>query len=278
SKGDTRHDVAIGEMDETGVFTGALDQQVLDGEIDAAIHSLKDCPTDQHPELEVAAIPARATPLDMLVGLSTPRLSELEPGTTIGTSSRRRRANVLYENDRLHLKKCRGNVPTRLDKLNDDQYDGIIIAAAGLERVGKDLEQRPSIQRLIRTGEMLPAPGQGALAVVCRSEDKETLETLREIDHTPSHQICGAERSLLATLEGGCQIPIGALGSIRNDQLLLKASVTSPDGSTRITGELKGPPEEYDSIGKQLAEDLIDRGARELLSESAWLAERTKAV
>ncbi|MFB6347728.1 MAG: hydroxymethylbilane synthase [bacterium] len=251
-----------GEFDETGVFTSRLDQKLLDGRFDLVIHSLKDCPTETPEQLEVAAIPPRATPFDVLIGSLESDLSNLPSGTVIGTSSIRRRANLLHLNSNISVESCRGNVPTRIDKLEDDdtKYDAIVLAAAGLER----LELSPK-GRMLRRPEMLPAPGQGALAVMCRADKPKIKEIVEAISHRPSEFICRAERSFLSRLEGGCQAPIGAIGRLRNGTLELTGSVLEPDGNRKLQDTISGSRDDAESLGKQLADRLLTDGAGSFL-------------
>lgn len=267
SVGDEQRDRAIEEIGQTAVFTSALDEQVLEGRLETAVHSLKDCETDLPEGLMIGAIPPRLTPFDMILGLEPRRLGDLPEGTVIGTSSRRRRANLLYHNAGLEVRPCRGNVPTRLQKLHDEDepYQALILAAAGLERLGKPIKQIVDRMRLLSRSEMLPAPGQGALAVVCRKDRDDVRECLRSLDHPPSRQVCTAERSFLNRIEGGCQAPVGALASIANDRLQLEATITDPEGRRQLEGREEGDPEDAVEIGIGLAEGLLERGARELL-------------
>lgn len=251
-----------GELGETGVFTSALDNKLIEGRFDVVVHSLKDCPTEESEELQIAAIPPRVTPFDVLVGSTVPDLNDLDDGTVIGTSSVRRRANLLHENPELTVESCRGNVPTRLEKLEaeDSEFDALVLAAAGLER----LELSPN-GRLMRRPEMLPAPGQGALAVMCRRDDPEIIDKVSTINHRTSELVCRAERSFLSRLEGGCQAPIGALARIRNGTLKLTGSILEPDGDRKLQDSVEGPEDDAESLGLDLAEELLDRGAGDFL-------------
>lgn len=262
SLGDQRREADPGELGEIGIFTSRLDRELADGTFDLVVHSLKDCPTDSHEDLEVGAVPPRTTPFDTLLGLTEDDLGNLPDGTVIGTSSRRRRANLLHENDELIVESCRGNVPTRIEKLEDEdsKYDGLVLAAAGIER----LELKPK-SRLLRRSEMLPPAGQGALAVMCRSDNDTVLERLRAINHEPSETICRAERTFLSRLEGGCEAPIGALARLSNKTLELNGSVTAPDGSRQVTDTLEGSPENPEELGRQLANQFLEQGVDELL-------------
>lgn len=262
SLGDRHDDADPGELDETGIFTSAIDEKLLDGRFDLVIHSLKDCPTDTPEELTLAAIPPRVTPFDVLVGSLESDLNNFEPGTVIGTSSIRRRANLLHENPDLSVESCRGNVPTRLEKLEDEDadFDALVLAAAGLER----LEMSPK-GRIFRRSEMLPAPGQGALAIMCRSDQPDVVEVVSRINHRPSELICRAERAFLSRLEGGCQAPIGALANIRGGTLKLTGSVLQTEGKRKLEETVTGPEENADELGLRLADTLIDQGAEEFL-------------
>lgn len=262
SLGDEQRDRAIPEIGETGVFTSRLDEAVVDGTIDAAVHSFKDCPTESNGDLTVAAIPPRTTPMDALVGLGEPDLQQLPAGTTIGTSSTRRRANLLHQNDKINVKPCRGNVPTRLQKLEEgNEYDGLILAMAGLERLDESVKPL----RMIRPDEILPAPAQGAMAVICRDDHSELRTVLGKIDHSKSRQLCEAERAFLNEVEGGCQAPVGALGKFSKDHLVLEGTVTHPDGEEQVGGELHGSPEDAEKIGRELAQTLLSRGAGDFI-------------
>lgn len=263
SLGDAMSDREIPEIGETGVFTSKLNRAVLEGTVDIAVHSLKDLPTEIEEGLMEAAIPPRTTPMDTLIGLDEPDLNNLSPGIVIGTSSIRRRANLLYRNDSISVKPCRGNVPTRLQKLDDpDQpYDALILAMAGLER----LEETPSPMRMIRPDEILPAPGQGAIGIVCRQDDRDTQQHLNKINHEPSQQLSRAERAFLNEVEGGCQAPVGAIGKLSQNELVLEGSVTDPDGRDQVQGEHRGPLSKAETIGRELAQQLINDGAGEFI-------------
>jgi hydroxymethylbilane synthase len=261
SLGDQKQDVDPGDLNEIGIFTSKLDRELAEGTFDLVVHSLKDCPTERENDLELAAVPPRATPFDVLVG-QTESIPDLEDGTVIGTSSRRRRANLLFHNENLTVEPCRGNVPTRIDKLNaeneeeDPAFDALVLAAAGIERL--DLTPK---SRLLRRNEMIPAAGQGALAVFCRSADDKIKDRLRTINHESSAIVTRCERSFLATLEGGCEAPIGALGRLSNEELHLTGSVTEPEGTRQIFDTIEGSPENPAELGTRLAEEFLDRGA-----------------
>lgn len=263
SLGDEKNDQAIPEIGETGVFTSRLDAAVAEDEVDVAVHSFKDRPTEPDTPVVVGAVPPRTTPMDALVGLGEPDLSKLPEDCVIGTSSVRRRANLLFLNDDLTVKPCRGNVPSRLEKLDDDEtdYDGLVLAMAGLER----LESSVKPLRMIRPDEILPAPAQGALAVVHHEKREELAEVLETINHDKSRILCEAERAFLNEVEGGCQAPVGALGKLSGDEIVLQGSVTHPDGEDQVGGELHGDSESPDDLGRELARVLLNNGAGEFI-------------
>jgi len=189
--------------------------------------------------------------------------SQVEDGSVLGTSSIRRRANILFQNDSIEIRSCRGNVPSRLQKLEDREspFDALVLAMAGLERLDESIK----LLRMIRPSEMLPAPGQGAIAVVCRTDRDALIERFQSIEHPPSRSLCRAERSFLHTVEGGCQAPVGALGKFSGGQLVLEGSVTHPEGEQQLRGRVAAPPNEAGEVGEQLANQLIDRGARDFI-------------
>ena len=259
SIGDQHPDRKIPDIGETGVFTSRLNRAILEDKIDIAVHSLKDLPTEIEPGLTMAAIPPRSTPMDMLIGIDEPDLSRIPENSVIGTSSIRRRANLLNQNPNLTVKTCRGNIPSRLEKLEDpdSEYDGLILAMAGLER----LEATPSPMRMIRPSEILPAPGQGAIGIVCHEDHPQVQSALQSINHSPSNRLATAERAFLNEVEGGCQAPVGALAKTSRDQIVLQGSVTDPDGKEQISGELRGSATAPDPLGRDLAQSLLEKGA-----------------
>lgn len=251
-----------------GVFTKELEEALLDRRIDIAVHSLKDLPTVLAPELTIAAIGEREDHRDALVlrdPRSTSSLAQLHPQTVVGTSSQRRLAQLKAKRPDVIVKDLRGNVDTRLRKLDEGQYDALVLAAAGLVRLG--LSQRISMR--ITTDEMVPAVGQGALGIETRADDDFAIETVKRLDHHETHLACLAERALLRTLGGGCQLPIAAHGTISSDtgELSLVGLVASPDGSKLIRQLISGPTEQAEELGNTLAGKLRDAGADELLRD-----------
>jgi hydroxymethylbilane synthase len=259
TKGDKIQDVPLNKVGGKGLFTKEIEEALLDGRIDLAVHSMKDLPVELPTGLTIAAIPQRADPLDAIVG---GKLRGLKLGATVGTSSLRRIAQLKRIRPDLNVQSIRGNVDTRIRKVEQGEYDAIVLAAAGLRRLGwGDI-----ISEVFRADIVCPAVGQGALAIETR-------------DAGPGHDACAllddpwtrlpvtAERAMLAELGGGCQVPIGAYGTLENTDLFLTGAVFSPDGATMIrytaTGECTKPQE----LGRSVAQVLLKRGAGEILNE-----------
>jgi len=251
-----------------GVFTKELEDALLDGRIDIAVHSLKDLPTILPAGLSISAIGEREDPRDALVlaagsEFDAAALGNLPHGAIIGTSSPRRLAQLrCWFGDKLEVKDLRGNVDTRIRKLDEGQYDAVILASAGLVRLG--LQHRISLR--IPIEHMLPAVGQGAIAIETRSDDEFAIEVTRKLDHRETRLACLAERSFLRSLGGGCQLPIAAHATIEKDLLKLDGLVATPDGSKRLQDTLSGSADSAEDIGALLASTLIDRGATTLLA------------
>jgi hydroxymethylbilane synthase len=265
TRGDrNRHDPlpAIGGK---GLFTEELEIALREQRIDLAVHSLKDLPVEDSPGLAVLAIPKRAPTHDLLISHGATRLEDLLSGAVVGTSSLRRAAQILALRPDLRINDIRGNVDTRLRKLDDPEqgYDAILLAQAGLSRLGHaDLAYAYPIPH----SQMLPAPGQGALAVQGRAGDAETGRYLQVLEHAPTRAAVTAERAFLAGLGGGCSLPVAALGHASADLLDLQGLVASPDGSgvTRVSGSASC--EAAQALGRQLAEQALAQGARALLT------------
>jgi len=250
-----------------GVFTKELEDALLDRRIDIAVHSLKDLPTVLPEGLTISAICEREDPRDALVvgshtEFDSVALDKLPLGTIVGTSSPRRLAQLRsWRGDELVIKELRGNVDTRIRKLDEGQYDAIILAAAGLVRLG--LEDRISLR--VPISHMLPAVGQGAIAIETRSDDDFAIEATGRLDHRKTHLACSAERAFLRELGGGCQLPIAAHARFEGDVLKFDGLVASPDGSKRLQDSLSGPADTAVQLGAFLASMLLDRGAASLL-------------
>lgn len=254
--------VPIRATGSQGLFTKEIQRALLDDRIDLAVHSLKDLPTDAVAGLVLAAVPARGSVYDVLVSNQNGGLDQLPTAARIGTGSRRRQAQLLHARADLRVSDIRGNVDTRLKKLDEGQYDAIVLAEAGLQRLGLD----GRITQRLPPHLMLPAIGQGALGLECRMDDSTTLAVLRHLDHTATHSAVRAERAMLAELRGGCLAPIGAWSKIESDRLQLQGVVLSEDGSQRLSAELAGPLEAAASLGRNVARKLLDAGAEELIA------------
>jgi hydroxymethylbilane synthase len=239
------------------LFTKEIEEALLAGTIDLAVHSLKDMPTALPPGLTLAAIPEREDPRDALIGKP---LAELRQGSKVGTSSLRRAAQLHALGRGLVTENLRGNVDTRLRKLDEGQYDAIVLAAAGLRRLG----WADRIRELIEPAIMCPAAGQGALAIETRDDGGAAHEIARQLNHAATNAAVTAERSLLATLEGGCQVPIGAHGHFEGSALHLIAMVASPDGARVMRDDLSGTGDPA-ALGRALGERMLAAGARDIL-------------
>lgn len=262
--GDKITDVPLSKIGDKGLFTKELDRALLDGRVHLAVHSLKDVPTHIESGLALVAVGKREDPSDALIcapGIPG-RLMNLPAGARIGTSSLRRRAQLLALRPDVVVSDLRGNLDTRLAAVHDGQYDAIILALAGMKRLGRAAEATDVLK-----GAWLPAVGQGALGIVCRADDAETKSLLRVLDDPDTHAATDAERALLRELEGGCQIPIAALAQVTGDDLWLQALVASVNGTRIVRGELSGKRTNAASIGSALAHELLDRGAGAILAE-----------
>ncbi|MFQ5862744.1 MAG: hydroxymethylbilane synthase [Candidatus Brocadiales bacterium] len=265
TKGDKITDVALSRIGGKGLFTKELEVALQDGRIDMAIHSLKDLPTELPDGLALGAVPEREDPHDLLISKNdSSTLGHLPKGSKLGTSSLRRRAQILSLRPDLEVVDLRGNLDTRLRKLETTDLDAIIVAKAGVMRLGA-FRKNFSI---IPFEEVTPAVGQGALGIESRKDDEEIQAVLASIDHPPTRYVVEAERTLMFVLEGGCQVPIGAIGQCTaNGTLELEAVVCSLNGSKVIRNRHSGPPERARDIGQTLAHRLLDMGAREILRE-----------
>jgi hydroxymethylbilane synthase len=255
--GDKITDVPLAQVGGKGLFTKEIEEALLAGTIDLAVHSLKDMPTGLPSGLTLAAIPEREDPRDALIGKP---LDELRPGSKVGTSSLRRAAQLHALGHGLVIENLRGNVDTRLRKLDEGQYDAIVLAAAGLRRLG----WADRIRELIEPDIMCPAAGQGALAIETRDDGGAAHEIARKVDHAATNAAVTAERSLLATLEGGCQVPIGAHARFEGGALHLIAMVASPDGTRMMRDSASGAGDPA-ALGRELGERMLAAGARVIL-------------
>ena len=265
TEGDRKRDVPLPAIGGKGLFTAELEAAILDGAIDIAVHSLKDLPTDLPPGLALLAVPEREDPADVLVSAEGLRLSELEDGARVGTSSLRRRALLLNARPECRPLDVRGNVETRLAKLERDEYDALLLAAAGLKRLGR---LSPTM-RALEAPAWLPAPGQGALGIEGRADDERVHGLLDAIEDQRARAETDCERSVLAALGGGCQVPIGALALRKGGDLTVHAAVLSEDGSQAIRASTRGLVGDAVGLGRLVADELRARGADELLVSEA---------
>jgi len=266
TQGDKILDVALAKIGDKGLFTKELELGMLDRSIDLAVHSLKDLPTNLPEGLILGCVTERVNPADALVVNSQNQdyqLDTLPAGAVVGTSSLRRLAQLRYHCPHLTFKDVRGNVNTRLAKLDAGEYDAIILAVAGLERLG--LGDR--VHQVIPAAISLHAVGQGALGIECRDADPEVLEVLKVLEHAPSRDRCYAERAFLRELEGGCQVPIGVNTAIEDGILTLTGMVASLDGKRLIKDSVSGDPSHGEVLGRDLAHKVRDAGAGEILAE-----------
>ncbi|MDH3716508.1 MAG: hydroxymethylbilane synthase [Planctomycetota bacterium] len=252
----------IASLDERGVFTKSIQEALLGRRIDLAVHSLKDLPTEPVPGLGLAAVPARESCADVLVSRAGVDVEQLPAHSVVGTGSLRRAAQLKHWRADLEVQDIRGNVETRLEKLDAGQYDAVVLAAAGLTRLG--LAGR--ISQVLPPEKMLPAVGQGALGLEARADDQQVLSAVSSLDDAATHQAVVAERALLAALRGGCLAPVGAWARLTEEGvLLLDAVVLDPEGRQRLTVTVDGPPAECTALGQQAAEQLLSQGAADLI-------------
>ncbi len=273
TKGDKILDVALAKIGDKGLFTKELEEGMLNKETDFAVHSLKDLPTNLPEGLMLGCISKRVDPADALVvheKHKDKQLDTLPEGSVIGTSSLRRLAQLRYHFPHLSFKDVRGNVNTRLAKLDAGEYDAIILAAAGVQR----LSMSDRIHQVIPADISLHAVGQGALGIECRAGDTEILEVLKVLEDADSRDRCYAERSFLRELEGGCQVPIGVNTSIKGETLTLVGMVASLDGKQLIKDQVTGNRSDAEQLGKDLANKLRAMGAGEILAEIFAQVER----
>lgn len=259
----TRGDKEQGALKgDKGFFTKEIEEALLANRIDIAVHSLKDLPTENPEGLDIASIPRRVDARDALVGRPGMKsLKDLPQGAVVGTSSTRRKALLKAFRPDLELRDLRGNVDTRLAALGRGEYDAIVLAAAGLIRM--DLRNR--IDEFLDVSIMLPAPGQGALALQTRADDDLVIETAYSINDADTDDRITAERAFLHAIGMGCMAPVGALATIEKGILKLEGAIAAPDGSTVIRASIEGDPEECEALGEELAEDMLQQGAKDLV-------------
>ncbi len=274
TQGDKILDVALSKIGDKGLFTKELELGMLQNKTDLAVHSLKDLPTNLPEGLMLGCVSERVNPADALVvheKNKDKQLDSLPEGAVVGTSSLRRLAQLRYHFPHLTFKDIRGNVNTRLKKLDAGEYDGIILAVAGLQR----LKMSDRIHQIIPAEISLHAVGQGALGIECREGDAKVLEVIKALEHEPTRDRCYAERAFLRELEGGCQVPIGVNTKIEGDELTLTGMVASLDGKRLIRDTVKGSRSDAEKIGSDLATLVREQGAGEILAEIFAQIERS---
>ncbi len=254
----------LAQIGGQGLFTKRLQVALLNDEIDLAVHSLKDLPTEDHPDLAIAAIPQRESTADALVSNRFQNFESLPIGTTIGTGSVRRAAQLLHIRPDLKIKDIRGNVDTRLKKLDDGEFDAIILAAAGLIRL--NLSDRITFS--FEPEQLMPAAGQGALGLETRANDATTVASIEPLKHAASYYAAISERSMLRTLFAGCLAPVGANTSIAGNQLTLQGVVLSRDGKEKVSASSTGPMIEANELGIAVAKALVSQGADKFLRDA----------
>jgi hydroxymethylbilane synthase len=264
TEGDARTDLPLWALGGKAFFTKEIDRALLAGEVDLAVHSLKDLSTVLEPGLELAATLMREDPRDALLSRTGARLAELPPGARVGTSSLRRRAFLSRMRPDLRLLELRGNVPTRVERMNQGDYDAIVLAAAGLKRLGL----QDHVSEFLLPDDFPPAVSQGVVGVCCRADDADTLSWVRPLDDAAARLATTAERALLRRLEGGCQVPLGALGTAMGGTVHLYAGVCALDGSEWLTAraESDATVDGAVALGQQIAEELLEKGAARLIA------------
>jgi hydroxymethylbilane synthase len=261
--GDKLQQAPFSQIGGRGVFIKELEEALLDDAVDLAVHSVKDIPTDVPSRLCFPAVCRREDVRDCLVGAKGATLETLRQGARVGTSSLRRQAQLRHLRPDLDLRELRGNVDTRLKKVESGEYEAVMLAKAGLDRLG--LSAR--ITEVMNPENFMPAVGQGAIAIQARLRDEEMGEALGVLDDAPTRQAIMAERALLSMLEGGCQVPLGAWARVERGELVMDAVVCSPDGQQHVKQRGAGPPEQARELGQRVAQMLVDAGAGAILEE-----------
>jgi hydroxymethylbilane synthase len=261
TSGDRLAQVALADFGGKALFVREIEEALLDGRVDAGVHSLKDMPAELPSGLSLPVFPVREDPRDVLLTRSGGGLDDLPRGARIATSSLRRRALLLARRPDLRVEPIRGNVDTRLRKLEEGLCDGLVMARAGLERLGL----KPEHAHPLAVEEFLPAVGQGILAVETRTADAQVADALRAVDHAGTRTQALAERAFLRRLGAGCHTPVGGHARLVGGALAIAGLVASADGATMLTAEVSGPGSEAEALGERLADDLLGRGARRLL-------------
>ncbi len=260
--GDKILDVPLAKIGGKGLFTKEIDEALLDSRIDLAVHSLKDVPFELPAGIAIGAVPEREDPRDAFLSKGA-KLSELRGGATIGTGSLRRQVQLRHRFPSLNILTLRGNVDTRLRKLAAGEFDGIILAVAGLKRLGHESR----ITQILDDDVMVSAVGQGALGIVCRAADDSIRQLLQPLNDSPTRTAVTAERGLLRALGGSCQVPVAGRAQLAGNTLTIKGLIASLDGVRVITDELTGSPEQAEQLGIELGQRMLSKGAGEILAE-----------
>jgi len=258
--GDKFLDVALSRIGDKGLFIKEIEKELLDGSIDMAVHSMKDMPTRITEGLAIGAVLPRENSKDVLLSRDNRKLAELPVGAAVGTSSLRRKAQLLALRPDLNIVDLRGNIDTRIRRLQNGELDAIVLAAAGVIRLGYE-------ELVAEDLEIIPAVGQGAIAVEIRDDDTDIRELVEKLDDRSTRLAIAGERAFLAALEGGCQIPIGCGGSVRDDFLTLEGLVSDLEGKQVFRSRLSGPAAEAEDLGRKLALELVSRGAGAVLEQ-----------
>jgi hydroxymethylbilane synthase len=263
TSGDKLQTSSLTQIGGKGIFIKELEDALLEEKIDIAVHSVKDIPTEMQPGLSFPAICPRADVRDCIVSNNGATLTNLRQGARVGTGSLRRQAQLLHLRPDLDMRDLRGNVDTRLRKVESGEYDAVVVAKAGLDR----LACAHRISEILSPEICLPAVGQGAIGIECRAVDNETSEILDKLNHLETRNAIVAERTLLSLLEGGCQVPVGAWARVERDELVLEACVCSVDGKQYVKQRVVGPPDQPRLLGEQMARLLINAGAQNILEQ-----------
>lgn len=275
TSGDRDQNSSLAVIGGKGAFTKEIEDALLRKEIDLAVHSLKDLPTELVDGLTVAMVPEREDVRDIFISREPgKKLVDLPTNAWVATGSMRRKAQLLKQRSDLQIADIRGNVPTRIKKLMESEWDGMLLASAGVTRLGLT----EHISEYISTEWILPAVGQGALGIETRADDTELIELLSVFNHSETLHAVTAERALLNEMGGGCQVPLGALGKVVGDQLTLSACVAHPEGLSIIRGEHTAPAANAEKIGRELAKTILENGAREILDHVFRLQKDTQTV
>ena len=273
TKGDKILDVALSKIGDKGLFTKELENELLNGSIDIAVHSLKDLQTEIPKGLKLAAVTKRHPVEDVLIARKKgTQIQNLREGAVIATGSLRRRSQILHVRPDIKIEELRGNVPTRIKRFLESDWDAIILARAGVER----LKLNKHISSIIDKEDILPAVGQGALGIEIREDNNFAEQIVKSIHHEETYVAVRAERSLLKSLEGGCQVPIGAYAEMKSNGLYLEAIVGAIDGSVTFRKKIRGEKSKPEKLGEKLAKDLLKAGASAILKEVYSTARKTK--